>query len=155
MHCVVARIAPRVARARITPSSVPTARVPTEKGFTGVGGRVAGAARALSWTAAPHQASSRTAILRARVSHRAHPRAALASPPADLVARGGLLPSDAVADAASAGSSFSSWFCRGRERSLLLGAAATTPSSSSSCSAASSSACSSSSSASASPPCCR
>ena len=80
MHCVVARIAPRVARARITPSSVPTARVPTEKGFTGVGGRVAGAARALSWTAAPHQASSRTAILRARVSHRAHPRAALASP---------------------------------------------------------------------------
>ena len=50
------------------------------KGFTGVGGRVAGAARALSWTAAPHQASSRTALLRARVSHRAHPRAALASP---------------------------------------------------------------------------
>ena len=80
MHCVVARIAPRLARARITPSSVPTARVPTEKGFTGVGGRVAGAARALSWTAAPHQASSRTALLRARVSHRAHPRAALASP---------------------------------------------------------------------------
>ena len=80
MHCVVARIAPRLARARITPSSVPTARVPTEKGFTGVGGRVAGAARALSWTAAPHQTSSRTALLRARVSHRAHPRAALASP---------------------------------------------------------------------------
>ena len=91
-RALVARLAPRLARARLAPATgarLPATREPISEGFVasrgGASCRTAGAARTLAWTTAPSSASSTRgpALFRARASHRARhprPRGVLATP---------------------------------------------------------------------------